>query len=168
MKLQKFPLFLFIILSFIVSQSSALDLLEVSQNLNIKKERSKRPDFCSFAVGKKGNPPRGSNANRVACYKGNLYTYNTRKSQELVPVIPEIGSISCGCNGGNMLAKVKAISLFGKTNSKPKAKKQKIAKKPQNLASKGAHDTRKDTRAAQKAAQKQAKSLESSKLAQAR
>lgn len=67
-----------------------------------------------------------------------------------------------------MLAKVKAISLFGKTNSKPKAKKQKIAKKPQNLASKGAHDTRKDTRAAQKAAQKQAKSLESSKLAQAK
>ena len=161
MKLQKFPYVLFIILSFIVSQSSALDLLEVSQNLNIKKERSKRPDFCSFAVGKKGNPPRGSNANRVACYKGNLYTYNTRKSQELVPVIPEIGSISCGCNGGNMLAKVKAISLFGKTNSKPKAKKQKIAKKPQKLANK-------DTRTAQKAAQKQAKSLESTKLAQAK
>lgn len=163
MKLQKFPLFLFIILSFIVSQSSALDLLEVSQNLNIKKERSKRPDFCSFAVGKKGNPPRGSNANRVACYKGNLYTYNTRKSQELVPVIPEIGSISCGCNGGNMLAKVKAISLFGKTNSKPKAKKQKIAKKSQKLASKS-------TNKAQKATQKQAndKSPESTKLAQAK
>lgn len=163
MKLQKFPLFLFIILSFIVSQSSALDLLEVSQNLNIKKERSKRPDFCSFAVGKKGNPPRGSNANRVACYKGNLYTYNTRKSQELVPVIPEIGSISCGCNGGNMLAKVKAISLFGKTNSKPKAKKQKIAKKSQKLASKG-------TNKAQKATQKQTndKSPESAKLAQAK
>lgn len=165
MKLQKFPLFLFIILSFIVSQSSALDLLEVSQNLNIKKERSKRPDFCSFAVGKKGNPPRGSNANRVACYKGNLYTYNTRKSQELVPVIPEIGSISCGCNGGNMLAKVKAISLFGKTNSKPKSsKKQKIAKKPQESQKQASKATQK----AQKATQKQAKSLESSRLAKAR
>ena len=154
MKLQKFPLFLFIILSFIVSQSSALDLLEVSQNLNIKKERSKRPDFCSFAIGKKGNPPRGSNANRVACYKGNLYTYNTRKSQELVPVIPEIGSISCGCNGGNMLAKVKAISLFGKTNSKPK--KQKTAKRQQKLASK----------IAQKAKQKHSDSTQPTKLAQ--
>ena len=154
MKLQKFPLFLFIILSFIVSQSSALDLLEVSQNLNIKKERSKRPDFCSFAIGKKGNPPRGSNANRVACYKGNLYTYNTRKSQELVPVIPEIGSISCGCNGGNMLAKVKAISLFGKTNSK--LKKQKTAKRQQKLASK----------IAQKAEQKHSDSTQPTKLAQ--
>lgn len=158
MKLQKFPLFLFIILSFIVSQSSALDLLEVSQNLNIKKERSKRPDFCSFAIGKKGNPPRGSNANRVACYKGNLYTYNTRKSQELVPVIPEIGSISCGCNGGNMLAKVKAISLFGKTNSKPK--KQKTAKRQQKLASKIAQ------KATQKAKQKHNDSTQPTKLAQ--
>ena len=62
-----------------------------------------------------------------------------------------------------MLAKVKAISLFGKTNSKPKAKKQKIAKKSQKLASKGANK-------AQKATQKQSndKSPESTKLAQAK
>ncbi|MGX2970935.1 hypothetical protein [Helicobacter sp. T3_23-1059] len=133
-KMGKFPLILLINLIFLAGFASALDLLEVSQNLNVKKERSKKPDFCSFAVGKKGNPPKLSSANRIACYKNKLYTYNTRKSQELTPIIPEIGSIACACNSGNMLAKVKAISLFGKTNSKPKQKKQKVAKKQDKSA----------------------------------
>ena len=137
-KMGKFPLILLINLIFLAGFASALDLLEVSQNLNIKKERSKKPDFCSFAVGKKGNPPKLSSANRIACYKNKLYTYNTRKSQELTPIIPEIGSIACACNSGNMLAKVKAISLFGKTNSKPKQKKQKVAKNKDTKTSQNA------------------------------
>lgn len=137
----KFPLILLINLIFLAGVASALDLLEVSQNLNVKKERSKKPDFCSFAVGKKGNPPKLSSANRIACYKNKLYTYNTRKSQELTPIIPEIGSIACACNNGNMLAKVKAISLFGKTNSKPKSKKQKVSKKQSKDAKQNAPQT---------------------------
>lgn len=53
MKLQKFPLFLFIILSFIVSQSSALDLLEVSQNLNIKKSEASVQIFAHLPLAKR-------------------------------------------------------------------------------------------------------------------
>ncbi len=124
----KFPIHLLIGLIFFVGYASALDLLEVSQNLNIKKERGKNPEFCSFAIGKKGNPPKSS-ANRIACYKGSVYSYNTRKSQELTMIVPQFGAITCSCNKGKMIAKVEAASLFAKLDKGINANKS-INKKP--------------------------------------
>lgn len=121
MRVLKFPIYLLIGLIFFVGYASALDLLEVSQNLNIKKERGKNPEFCSFAISKKGNPPKSS-ANRIACYKGSVYSYNTRKSQELTLIVPQFGAMTCSCNNGKMIAKVEAVSLFAKADKGVSAK----------------------------------------------